>query len=104
MKMYIKTQDTVSIITGKDRGKAGKVIQVLPKDGMVVVEGVNKMYKYLRSQKRGEKGQRVEFFGPLLTSKVMLQCPKCMRKTRVSITRTAGKRTRVCKKCKEPID
>ncbi|MBI4090616.1 MAG: 50S ribosomal protein L24 [Candidatus Komeilibacteria bacterium] len=100
MKTSIKLNDQVRVIVGKDRGKTGKVIQVLPEDHMVVVEGVNKMFKHIRSPKRGEKGQRIEFAGPLRIGKVMLVCPKCGKPTRITVTRTGKKRNRICKKCK----
>lgn len=64
--------DTVKIITGKDRGKQGKVIQVFPALAKVVVDGVNMYTKHLRPRKEGEKGQRVEFSAPIHVSNVKL--------------------------------
>ncbi|MFA6512349.1 MAG: 50S ribosomal protein L24 [Patescibacteria group bacterium] len=69
-KMPIKKGDVVKVLTGKDRGKQGKVIQVFPKLQRVVVEGVNAFQKHLRPRRENEPGQRVEFFSPLHMSNV----------------------------------
>ena len=69
-KIHLKTNDQVRVLSGKDKGKKGKVLQVLRRDGLVVVEGVNTMYKYMRKARKNETGQRVEFFGPIHVSKV----------------------------------
>ena len=101
---YLKLQDLVRVRTGKDKGKTGKIIQILPEDSTVVVDGVNKMYKNMRSGKKGEKGQRIEFSAPLRTSKVMIVCPKCGKPSRMGIVRDGDHKKRVCKKCKVTID
>ena len=107
----IKVNDKVAVVAGKERGKSGKVVQILPALDKVVVEGANVMYKHLRPRKTGEKGQRVQFNGPVNLSNVMLVCPKCNKNTRVgfkvSATTTGTKakaKARFCKKCKEVID
>lgn len=102
--MKIKTNDKVKIISGKDAGKIGKVIQVFPKEEKVVVEGVNIMKKSLKSKKQGEKGQVIELAGPMHASKVALTCPKCGHETRVGYKIEAQIKKRVCKKCGELID
>lgn len=114
MAAKIKVNDKVVIIAGKDKSKVGKVIQVLPQGNKIVVEGVNVMYKHLRTQKKGEKGQRVQFNGPLNVSNVLLQCPKCGKNARVGFQVSTLKsddaklvkknKVRVCKKCQEVID
>lgn len=96
----IKVNDKVIVTSGKDKGKSGKVVQILPVANKLVVEGVNLMYKHLRSRKKGEKGQRVQYNGPLAISKVMLVCPKCDKNVRVGIK----DKSRFCKKCREVID
>jgi large subunit ribosomal protein L24 len=73
--MKFRVNDAVVIIAGKDRGKAGKIIKVLPKKGRVVVEGVNKMIKHVKGR-NGEAGERVEFFAPLDVSNVAIADPK----------------------------
>lgn len=72
-KLSIKKGDTVVVIAGKDKGKTGKVMQAFPAMNRVVVDGVNKCKRHLRPQRRGEKGQVVEFFMPINASNVMLQ-------------------------------
>lgn len=106
MKMKIKVSDKVQVMAGKDKGKTGKVLQVLPDMEKVVVEGINVMYKHIRSQKKGEKGQRVQFNGPIVLSNLMLICPKCNKPSRVGVKLGESRKAkaRVCKKCKEVID
>jgi len=104
MSKYIKLNDNVKVRAGKEKGKTGKITQILPEDRMVVVEGVNKMYKNMRAQKRGEKGQRIEFSAPLYIDKVMIVCPKCNKPTRIGIVKDGDKKKRLCKKCKVTID
>lgn len=104
-KIRIKINDKVQVMTGKDKGKIGKVLQILPAMDKLVVEGVNVMYKHLRPQKKGEKGQRVQFNGPLAVSNVLLLCPKCSKPARLGLRQSAeGARARFCKKCQEVID
>jgi large subunit ribosomal protein L24 len=101
--MKIKTNDRVKIITGKDAGKEGKVIQVFANDGRIVVEGINIMKKHLRPRNRGEKGQVIELAAPINVSNVMLICEKCGRPTRVGYKLEDKNKSRVCRKCKEVI-
>ncbi len=107
--MKIKKNDKVKILTGKDSGKTGKVLQIFPKDGRLSVEGLNILIKHLRPQKRGEKGQRIEFPGLINISNVILVCPKCGKDTRVSYKAVKledgkTKKFRVCKKCQETLE
>jgi len=102
--MKIKTNDQVKILSGKSKGKEGKVIQVFLAKGKIVVEGLNIMKKHLRARKQGEKGQLIELAAPMFVSKAALICPKCNRTTRVGYKLEAGKKKRVCRKCKEIID
>ena len=102
--MKIKTNDTVKVLSGKDKGKTGKVIQVFPVERKIVVENLNKIKKHLRSGKKGEKGQIIELASPLAVSKVMLVCTKCGKPTRVGYKLDGDKKKRVCGKCHEFID
>jgi len=102
--MKIKSNDKVRIIKGKDRNKEGKVIQVFPVSGKVVVEGLNLMKKHLRTRKQGEKGQVIELSAPLRIENVLLICPKCNRTTRVGYKLESDVKKRVCRKCNEFID
>ncbi len=102
--MKIKSNDKVKIIKGKDRNKEGKVIQVFPIAGKVVVEGLNLMKKHLRTRKAGEKGQVIELSAPVRVENVSLVCPKCNHTTRVGFKLDGKDKKRVCRKCKEFID
>lgn len=107
--MNIKKNDNVKILAGKDKGKTGKVLQVLPKEGRASVEGLNLLIKHLRPRREGEKGQRIEFPAFISLSNLALVCPKCGRPTRVSykVMKLEGKKEkkfRVCQKCREVIE
>ena len=69
--MKIRKGDNVKVIAGKDRGKTGKVTQAFPEIGKVVVEGVNTTVKHMKVRKQGEKGQRLEYSGPLAVDNVI---------------------------------
>ncbi len=102
--MKIKVGDNVKIMIGKSAGKTGKVIQVLPADRQVVVEGLHQKKKHLRPQKQGEKGQILEFSAPLPLANVQLICSKCNKITRIGFRLLEnGKKERKCNKCKEAI-
>lgn len=106
--MNIKKNDTVKMLSGKDRGKSAKVLQVLPKEDKVSVEGLNLLVKHMRPNREGEKGQRIEFPSFVRANKVALICPSCNRQTRVAkkvVTNEKGsKKYRVCKKCQAVIE
>lgn len=101
--MKIKKNDTVRMLSGKDRDKAGKIIEVLAGEGKVVVEGLNVIKKHLRPRRQGEQGQRVEIPRRIDASKVMVVCPKCSKPTRVGMRIEGGKKVRICKKCQGEI-
>jgi len=102
--MKIKKGDLVKIMTGKDRGKEGKVIQIFPEMKKLIVEGANKRIKHLKPKKQREKGQKIEFDAPMNTSNVQLICPKCKKITRVGYKKLENKeKVRICKKCKDLI-
>ncbi len=99
--MKIKTGDNVKAISGADRGKTGKIIQVFPKLNKIVVDKLNIRTRHLRATGK-TKGQKVEYSAPLSVANVMLICPKCQKPTRVGRVALAdGKKVRVCKLCKE---
>ena len=101
--MKIKKNDNVLIISGKDRGKKGKVISVFPKKERLLVEGVNMRKKHIRPKREEEKGQVVEMPAPLHISNVKLVCPKCGQATRLGAKMSGGKKYRVCRKCHQEI-
>ena len=99
-KMSIKKGDTVVVLAGKDKGNRGKVLEVMPKSGKVVVENVNVVSRHTKPRKQGEPGGILQKAAPLYACKVMRVCPKCQKPTRpASILKANGSRTRVCKKC-----
>ena len=107
--MNIKKNDKVKILSGKDRGKTGKVLQVMPATGKASVEGLNLLIKHLRPRQKGEKGQRLEFPAFLNVAKLALVCPKCGKATRVGFKTVAkeggrAQKFRVCRKCQEIIE
>ena len=97
--MNIKKDDKVVVLSGKDKGKQGKVLVAEPKAGKVIVEGVNVATKHKKPQKQGEDGGIIKVETPTYVSKVQLVCPKCGKSTRVSHKITGDKKVRVCKKC-----
>ncbi len=101
--MKVKKGDNVKILSGKDKGKNGKVLQVIPKLNRVVVEGINIRKRHTRPRKQGEKGQIIEIEAPMHISNVMLICTKCNKATRIGIEVYEDGKSRVCKKCQTKI-
>ena len=98
-KVHVKKGDEVVVINGKYRGKRGKVMQVSPSEGKVIVEGVNIVTKHVKPRKMGEPGGLIQAESALYVDKVQLVCPKCGRPTRVGHkTDSKGKKVRTCKK------
>ena len=98
--MSIRKDDTVIVLSGKDKGKKGKVLTVMPKDGKVIVEKVNVVSRHQKPRKQGEEGGIIKREAPIYACKVMRVCPKCNKPTRpASKVGADGKRVRVCKKC-----
>ena len=99
-KIHVKTGDTVKILTGKDNGKTGKVLAVSPKEGKVIVEGLNLVTKHVKPRRQGEAGGIVKAEAALYACKVQLVCLKCDKGTRVAHKIDAdGNKVRVCKHC-----
>lgn len=98
--MNIKKGDNVIVLAGKDRGKSGKVLRVLPAVDRVIVEGVNLRWRRIRPRRAGEKGQTVEKAEPLHMSNVALWCQGCKKGVRFRRSLdTKGKKQRLCAKC-----
>ena len=98
--MNIKTGDTVVLLTGdeKYRGKSGKVLEVSPKEGKVIVEGLNVVKKHMKPRKAGDPSGIIETESAIYASKVQLVCPKCGKPTRVGVKiYEDGKKDRMCK-------
>ena len=99
MSMNVKKGDTVVVLSGKDRGKQGKVLGTVPADGKVVVEGINMVTCHVKPRKQGEQGGIVKREAALAACKVQVVCPKCSKATRVAHKVENGKKTRICKHC-----
>ncbi len=97
--MNVKKNDTVIVLSGKDRGKKGKVLETMPKTGKLVVEGVNVATVHNKARKQGEESAIVRREIPMYACKVMRVCPKCGKPTRPAYKLSDGKKSRVCKKC-----
>ena len=98
--MNIRTGDNVIVLSGKDKGKTGKVIRADVKGMKVVVEGVNVATKHQAPRKQGQEGGLIKVETPIYVSKVQVVCPKCGKPTRVAHKFDAdGNKSRVCKKC-----
>ena len=95
--MNIKRDDKVIALSGKDKGKSGKVIAADPKALKVIVEGVNVATKHQKAQKKGQDGGILKIETPIYVSKVQLVCPKCGKPTRVGYKFVDGKKVRYCK-------
>ncbi len=97
--LHIKTGDTVQVMSGKDKGKQGKVLEVSPKEKKVIIEGRNVVTKHVKARRQGEFGGRVSAEAPIYACKVMPVCPKCNKPTRVGHEVKGDKKIRVCKRC-----
>lgn len=107
--MKIKKGDTVQIIAGKDRGKRGEVLRIMPKENRVVVQGLNIRKKHQRAQQNPNLARQMapeilQFEGPMDASDVMVVCPKCGELTRIGYQREGEHSVRLCRKCKAVID
>ena len=102
-KTKIKKGDTVIVLSGKDKGKKGKVLESFPADSKVLVERVNVAKKHQKAS-REFQGGIIEKPLPVNVSKVMLVCPNCNEPTRVSKKEVEGKMARACVKCSEVVD
>ena len=98
-KLNIRTDDTVIVLSGDDKGTKGKVIAASPKEGKVIVEGANVVHKHVKARRQGENSAIVDTEGAIYACKVALYCPKCDKGVRVKHVVKDGKKIRVCAKC-----
>ncbi|MFA6305367.1 MAG: 50S ribosomal protein L24 [Candidatus Gracilibacteria bacterium] len=102
--MKVKTNDQIVVISGKDKGKKGKVLRVITKDNKVVVEKINMRTKHIKKTAQ-KAGERIKFEAAIDASNVMVICPSCEKTVRVGFKKLEnGKKQRICKKCKDSID
>lgn len=103
-KVHVKTGDTVVVVSGDSKGAKGKVMVVSPKEGKVIVEGINKVKKHVKPRKMGDVGGIIEAEAPMYASKVQIYCPSCKKPTRIAHkVYDDGSKERVCAKCGEQL-
>ena len=101
-KVHVKRGDTVMIISGKSKGKKGKVLEVSPKEGKIIVEGLNMVTKHVKPRKAGDPAGIVKAEGALYACKAMPVCSRCGKATRIGANVLKnGKKDRICRKCGE---
>ena len=98
-KMSIKKDDLVVVLSGKDKGKQGEVLEVMPKSSKVIVEKVNVVSRHTKPRRQGEEGGIIQKEAPIYACKVQTVCPKCGKATRIAHKIEGDKKVRVCKKC-----
>jgi large subunit ribosomal protein L24 len=104
-KYRIKKNDTVTVIAGKEKGKSGKVMRVIPKKDRAIVEKLNIVKRHLKPSQQSRQGGILEREAPIQMSNLMLICSKCTDPTRVGFRILEDNRkVRYCKKCNEVID
>ncbi|WP_228441327.1 50S ribosomal protein L24 [Novibacillus thermophilus] len=104
-KLHVKKEDTVMVISGKDKGKKGRVLKTYPRENRVLVEGVNMVKKHVRPSQQNPQGGIVEQEAPIHASNVMLIDPKSGEPTRIGYkVLDNGKKVRIARKSGEPID
>ena len=97
--MNIKRDDKVIVLSGKDKGKQGKVLGTVPGSLKVVVEGINMVTCHVKPRRQGEEGGIMKREAAIYASKVQVVCPKCDKGTRVAMEFKGDKKVRVCKHC-----
>ena len=105
MGLGIKKEDTVLVIAGKEKGKKGRVLSVMPAKSSLIIEKINIIKRHMKPSRKYAQGGIIEKEAPIHTSNVILVCPKCNKSTRIAnLLMENGKKVRACKKCKEVID
>lgn len=101
--MKLRRGDKVKIVSGKDKGRTGKVEKVFPKENKVLVAGVNVYKRHLKPRGEKKPGGIVDIVKPLPVANVALICSQCGQITRVGYQLTQGEKVRICRKCQKPI-
>jgi large subunit ribosomal protein L24 len=105
VKVKIRRGDTVVVLTGKERGKRGKVLRVMPEKSRVLVEHVNMIKRHQRPTQKLRQGGIIEREGPIHLSNVQILCTRCNQPSRTGVkVLDDGRKTRVCRRCHESID
>jgi large subunit ribosomal protein L24 len=104
-KNFLKVNDQVEVITGKDKGRVGKIFRIYRKSDKALVERINMIKRHTKARAEGQEGQIVDKEAPIHVSNLMLVCPKCTNTVRVgSKTLDDGTKVRICKKCSESVE
>ena len=104
-KMHVKRGDTVQVLSGKDKGRQGKVVTAFPKEGKVIVEGVAVAKKHQKARMQGQESGIINMETPIYASKVMRVCSNCKKPARTGIRILEdGQKVRYCKKCGETFN
>ena len=101
--MKLKKGDNVLIISGKDRTRTAKILKSFPKEGKVLVDGINLKSKHVRPKKQGEQGQVVKVPAPIDVSDAKFICPKCGKAVRLGYKVDKDRKYRICKKCQSEV-
>jgi large subunit ribosomal protein L24 len=103
--LSVRKGDTVLVMTGKNKGKKGRILSVSPVAEKVTIEGINMIKRHTKPNKKYAQGGIIEKEGPIHMSNVMFVCPKCSKPTRTGNTvLESGKKLRTCKKCREVLE
>ena len=103
--MKIRKDDTILVVTGKDKGKKGKVRFAYPKDEQIIVDGINFIKRHTKARGQVRQAGIIELEAPIHISNAMLLCNKCNKPTRIGLHFLEdGKKVRICRSCKEVID
>ena len=102
-KLHVKRDDTVIVISGDDKGVIGKVVQVSPKEGKVIVQGANIVSKHQKPRRQGETGGIMKVEAAMYASKVQIYCANCEKGVRIQHKEVDGKKIRVCAKCGQEL-
>ena len=104
-KNFLKVNDQVEVITGKDKGRVGKIIKVYRKSDRALVERINMIKRHTKPRAAGQEGQIIEKEAPIHVSNLMIVCPKCTNTVRVARKMLDdGSKVRICKKCSESVE
>ena len=101
--MKLKKNDEVRVVTGKDKGKTGKIEKVFTKEYRVLVNGVNQYKRHMKGRQQGQQSEIITITKPLPIANVRLICPKCKKITRVGYKVEGKEKMRICKKCEATI-
>lgn len=104
-KTHLKMNDRVEVITGKDKGRVGKIIRIDAREGVAIVEKINMIKRHTKPSQLNQQGGIIEKEAPIHVSNLMLICPKCSKTVRLGKTILEnGSKVRTCKKCNESVE